>query len=184
MLIAMKANSTQASQNLELDAGERWFLVNSLPRCETKAEIHLGLQGFRTHVPRVIRTVRHARQLRTSHSPLFPSYLFIVINLDRDRWLSIQSTIGVRSLFMSDKRPIPVPRGVVEGLAERGRADHGGLDGLKTGQRVRMTSGPFTGLIGTLDFLDEKGRVRVLLDIMSTKVPVKVDRFRLLLAAK
>ena len=44
--------------------------------------------------------------------------------------------------------------------------------GLVTGQSVRILSGPFADFVGTLEWLDDAGRVRVLLDMMGAAVPV------------
>src|SRR5262252_6233262 len=103
-----------------LVGNERWFLAHTLPKGEWKAELHLGAQGFRTFQPQIRKTIRHARQLKTVRAPLFPRYLFVVLDLERDRWLSVRSTVGVSSLFGSrDGRPVPVPIGIVESLIER-----------------------------------------------------------------
>ena len=60
-----------------LAGNERWFLVHTQPKCEWKAELHLGAQGFRSYLPQILKTIRHARQLRMVRSPLFPRYLFV-----------------------------------------------------------------------------------------------------------
>ncbi len=80
-----------------LAGNERWFLAHTQPKSELKAGLHLGAQGFRTYLPQIEKTVRHARQLRTVQAPLFPRYLFVILDLDRDRWLSVRSTVGQRS---------------------------------------------------------------------------------------
>ena len=129
-------------------ASERWYLVYALPNNERKAEFHLGSQGFRTYLPQVQKTIRHARQLRTVRAPLFPRYLFVHLDLDRDRWLSVRSTIGVARLFTQhDGRPVPVPIGIVETLLARSVGNLVRLDaGLVVGQCVRVLSGPFAEL--------------------------------------
>jgi transcription elongation factor/antiterminator RfaH len=163
---------------------ERWFLVHTLPKGEKKAELHLGAQGFRTYLPQIRRTIRHARQLKTVRAPLFPRYLFVTLDLERDRWLSVRSTVGVSRLFTQDGRPVPVPIGIVESLIERSDADVTRLDaGLVNGQRVRILSGPFADFVGMLQRLDEAGRVRVLLEMMGTAVPVTLHRSALSPAA-
>src|ERR1700722_9013872 len=93
-----------------LDGDERWYLVHTLPRSEERARLHLEEgQGFRTHLPQILKTVRHARKLRMVRAPLFPRYLFVILDLGRDRWLSVRSTFGVSNLFTCEDRPIPVP---------------------------------------------------------------------------
>jgi transcription elongation factor/antiterminator RfaH len=169
---------SDARRSVGLKQNERWFLVHTQPKSERKAEMHLGAQGFRTHLPAIQKTIRHARQLRTVRAPLFPRYLFLILDPGRDRWLSVQSTVGVSSLFTCDDRPVPVPAGVVETLIEN--TDEANLTlftrGLVAGQSVRILAGPFADFVGTLERLDDAGRVRVLLDMMGTAVPIALGR--------
>lgn len=160
----------------------RWFLVHTLPRSELRARLHMNAQGFETFLPQIDRTIRHARQLRTVRAPLFPRYLFTRLDLDVDRWLSIQGTAGVACLYTCEGRPVPVPVGVVESLAIHAHQANLSLFGreLREGERVRIFRGPFAEFIGTLERLDENGRVRVLLTMMGSKVPVSVGRASLL----
>jgi transcription elongation factor/antiterminator RfaH len=167
-----------------LAGNERWFLAHTLPKSERRAELHLGAQGFRTYLPQIRKTIRHARQLRTVRAPLFPRYLFVTLDLERDRWLSVRSTVGVSSLFTQDGRPVPVPVGIVESLIEQCDGNLTRLDtGLVKGQHVRILSGPFADFVGTLERLDEAGRVQVLLEMMGTSVPVTLLRSALSPAA-
>ena len=96
----------------------------------------------------------------------------------------VRSTVGVSRLFTPDGRPVPVPVGIVESLIERsdGGADALGY-GLVKGQHVRILSGPFADFVGTLERLDEAGRVQVLLEMMGTSVPVTLHRSALAPAA-
>src|SRR5215470_8170644 len=161
-----------------LTGNERWFLVRTRPKCEQKAAWNLQAQSFRIFLPQILKTVRHARQLRTVRAPLFPGYLFIILDPGRDRWLAVRSTIGVSSLFTANGGPVPVPSGVVELLIERtdgSNVTRLDLD-LVEGQSVRILSGPLADFVGSLERLDTAGRVRVLLDIMGSAVRVKVPR--------
>jgi transcription elongation factor/antiterminator RfaH len=170
---------------LKLAVGERWFLAHTQPSSESKAELHLRAQGFRIHLPQIQKTIRHARQLKTVRAPLFPRYLFIILDLDRDRWLSVRSTVGISRLFTTqDGRPVPVPFGIVESLIDQSDGSVTRLDaGLVKGQQVRILCGPFADFIGTLERLDGAGRVQILLKLMGTAVPVSVHRSVLLPAA-
>jgi transcriptional antiterminator RfaH len=163
---------------LSLVGSERWFLAHTRPKREWKAQLHLGAQGFRTYLPQFPRTIRHARRLKTVLSPLFPRYLFIILNAERDRWLSVRSTVGVSSLFTTrDGRPVPVPAGVVESLIGQSQDNVTRLDtGLVKGQQVRILSGPFADFVGSLERLDGAERVQVLLEMMGTAVPVSLHR--------
>src|SRR5579862_8183633 len=83
---------------MPLDHGERWYAVHAQPFSELRAQGNLENQGFRTFVPKRHKTVRHARKLRTVESPFFPRYLFIVLDIERDRWRSVNGTFGVSRL--------------------------------------------------------------------------------------
>ena len=168
-----------------LAANERWFLAHTQPKGESKAKLHLGAQGFRTYLPQIQKTIRHARRLRTVRAPLFPRYLFVILDLERDRWLSVRSTVGVSRLITHpDGRPVPVPVGIVESLIEQCDGNLTRLDSsLVKGQHVRILSGPFAEFVGKLERLDEAGRVQVLLEMMGTSVPVTLHRSALSPAA-
>jgi len=165
----------------ELVGQERWHVAQTLRHHEKMAERHLKEQGFRGFFPLFRKTVRNARQLREIAAPVFPGYIFVILDLERDRWRSINGTLGIARLLTALQQPIPVPAGVVEGLIAT--LDHSGLallgGDLKTGQVVKVVAGPFAGQIGVLERLDAKGRVRVLLNIMGGQAPILVDRARL-----
>jgi transcription elongation factor/antiterminator RfaH len=155
---------------------ERWYVVHTQPHREGRAQAHLADQGFRTFLPRHRKTVRHARKLKTVSAPLFPRYLFVVLDLGRDRWRSVNGTFGVLRLVSGEESPTPVPPGIVESMASGCGAD-GHLDlgkSLAIGDRVRVLAGPFADCIGKLSRIDGAGRVRVLLNLLGGEVPVSI----------
>ena len=168
----------------ELLSGERWYVVRALPKREHGAEAQLAGQGFRVFMPKVSRNVRHARKTKAVHTPAFPGYLFVALDLQRDRWRSINGTFGVMSLIMAEERPVPVPRGVVEMIIDY--ADESGIcrfdRDLMEGQAIRVTGGPLAEAVGELVRLDKSGRVRVLLEIMGGRVLATVERSSLVAA--
>jgi Transcription termination factor nusG len=83
-----------SDNDLVLKDNKRWFLVQSQPRNELRARTHLSMLGFRTYIPSICKTTRRARRVRTICAPLFARYLFIILDLGRDRWLSIRSMVG------------------------------------------------------------------------------------------
>jgi transcription antitermination factor NusG len=173
------------SSSLVLEPGERWFAARVLPHRETTAQLNLHRQGFRSFTPKVRRTVRHARTLRTVLAPLFPGYIFVVLDLSIHRWRAVNSTIGVASLVMGVEQPMPVPMGIVEALVAA--TEPSGLirldRDLEIGEKVRIVSGPFAEALCQLVHLDDKGRVRVLLEMMGGQVPVQLERWRIAPAA-
>jgi transcriptional antiterminator RfaH len=156
----------------------RWYVVHTRPNCEFRALAQLENQRFKSFLPYFQKTVRHARQFRSAKAALFPRYCFVQLDIDRDRWRSVNSTIGVSHLIMEGERPKPVPAGIVEELMAV--ADGTGLVSLgprlRPGENVRLVTGPFAGLVGELLQLDDAGRVRVLLDVLGKRITVRASR--------
>lgn len=157
-------------------SGVRWYAVNSQVKRELRAQTQLEHQGYRTYLPKRLNTVRHARKLSTVVAAFFPRYLFVALDLSCCQWRCINSTFGVSSLVMAGELPHPVPPGVVEAMIAA--TDAKGLlsfeQKLKVGGPVRLLAGPFAEHLGTLERLDDSGRVRVLLEIMGGKIPVQI----------
>jgi len=152
----------------------RWYVVRTQAHREPHAARHLENQGFQVFLPRFLKSRRHARKFETVLAPLFPRYMFIKLDLERDRWRSVNGTFGVDRLLMRQGGPEAVPFGLVEQLHASASTD--GIvcrsESLKEGQAIRVVAGPFAEVLGTLDRLDDHNRVRVLLDILGGKVPV------------
>lgn len=153
---------------------ERWYAVQCQPNRERTAAFHLANQGFATFLPLRAKTRRHARRIDTVRVPLFPGYLFVCLDLNRDRWRSIGGTIGVVRLVAHGERPSPAPHGVVESLIEAcddEQTFHWQHE-LHAGQEIRVINGPLAELFGQLDAMTDSGRLRVLLNIMGGQRPV------------
>ena len=173
-ILTPTARNTARGLAADLAYSERWYAVHTLPFAEARAEGQLYRQGFQTFQPKRLKTVRHARRLNTVEAPFFPRYLFIVLNLARHQWRSVNGTFGVSRLVMGGDQPHPVPHGVVEaliaaadgrGILELGRK-------LQVGGPVRLMAGPFADQLAILEDLDDSGRVRVLLDILGRQVAI------------
>ena len=116
--------------------------------------------------------------MRVLKGPVFPRYLFVILDLDRDRWRSINGTFGVTSLVMAQDCPLPLPKGLVEYLIQS--TDENGLfreeSNLQPGQLVRVRTGPFAEAFGVLSRLNGSARVDVLIQFMSGDVRLNVLR--------
>ena len=156
----------------------RWFVVQTRPNGENRAEAHLRRQGFAVFLPGYRKLRRHARRESQVFRPLFPGYLFISLDPARDGWRKILSTRGVRDLVRFGEQPAAVPPGLVEDLmemAETGELQRRAAAPLaRPGDRVRVTAGPFREWIGRLQQLADHERVVVLLDLMGRAVKVRV----------
>jgi transcription elongation factor/antiterminator RfaH len=165
---------------------ERWYVVYTLLHRESAAQLHLRNQGFRTFLPLVTKTIRHARRHNTVMAPFFPQYLFVAFDLTRTRWRAINGTRGVASLIMQDDRPAPVQSGIVETLIASSSPAGEVLfcRDLTPGDHVRLIAGPFAGQLGILQELNGAGRVQVLLEGMESRIPTKLHMRSLILVSE
>lgn len=157
--------------------GTRWYVVQSKPRREIFAGANLVNQGFRIFLPRIRKTVRHARRTWRIECALFPRYLFVALDLSLHRWRSVCGTFGVSHFVANEAGPIPAPRGLVEDMI--GAADDTGILDLTgtliCGQGVQLLDGPFAGQIGRLLDLDDSGRAKVLLQLLGADREIAVS---------
>jgi len=152
--------------------------VQCLSNREFVAVAQLRRQGFTTFLPCRRKTRRHARKFDSVLRPFFPGYLFVRLDLSKDRWRSVNGTVGVVRLVGNTEAPSAAPVGSIESIARA--CDEGGVmqdaGVVSPGDPVRVTVGPFSELIGKLDRLDGAGRVRVLLELMGRRTSVALSR--------
>ena len=172
-------NRPIGASRFDLRSGERWYVAMTLPRRERLAATQLDNQRYRSFLPIQLETRRHARKFTTVLAPVFPRYVFVILDVDRQRWRSVNGTVGVQRLITDGERPLPVAAGVVETLVQSS-GHHGALiyrvDELAVGDRVKLVSGPFAGSLGVLQRLDGAGRVQILLALLGGSVKVSAAR--------
>lgn len=157
----------------------RWFVVETQPRAERLAVSHLERQGFPALCPHFRKTRRHARRVQSVLAPVFPGYAFVQFDPARHQWRAINGTTGVRRLVAaSPMRPQPMPEGVMQLILARCEGDvmTSLVPQVAPGDEVRLVSGPFAGRLATVEGLDDRGRVRLLLDVLGGVTPVDVAR--------
>ena len=154
-----------------------WFVVMSQPARERLASIQLRNQELECFLPLRWKTIRNHRRIASVLAPLFPGYLFVRLGEAAAAWRAVNGTLGVRRLVMSGDRPLAAPEGFVEALI-RAVGPDGAISfraELRVGDRVSVLTGPFADRIGELVDMDDRGRVAVLLELLSTRVPVRTS---------
>lgn len=122
---------------------KRWYVVQTYTGREQVALAHLAHQHFEAFCPTRVKSSRRGRKKVRVNAPYFPGYLFVSLNLDTDRWNSINGTIGVIHLLASGTagRPTPLPPDFVEHL-QFNDSNAGAASELRAGQQVRVIGGP------------------------------------------
>jgi len=175
--------SDAAQVRHEVHCGEfrHWYVVQSKAGQEALANSHLSRQGYRSFLPTFEKNVRHARKVVRRKKPLFPGYLFVELNLEKDSWYPINSTIGVSRVLSFGGQLAQLPFGLVERMIELSDRQVAGSvqPEFTPGDRVRVLSGAFDNWIGDVVSLPDTDRVTLLVSMLSRKVPVTVRQSQL-----
>lgn len=133
-----------------------WFVCCTVPQREFKAADELAALGLMTLVP---YEVRHRKQLGKGNRPvmvpfpvpLMPSYVFLGTK-DVVPWYDVRSLRDVRGQISFDGTPARL--GEIEIARIRAMAAdirHESHKGLRLGDRVSITDGPFRSLEGLVE---------------------------------
>ena len=153
----------------------RWYVVQTHPHAEGRADAHLRRQGFTTYMPRLLKQRRHARKTETVSRPLFPRYMFVLIDHTHQGWHAIRSTFGVTGLVGGENGPIAVREDVIAALkAQEGDDGYVRMAARKfaAGAAVRVVDGIFASAVGFFESMSDSDRVSVLLDLLGRRVRV------------
>jgi transcriptional antiterminator RfaH len=145
-----------------------WYLVQCKPRDDDRALEHLGRQGFECYRPMYERErVRSGRRCRAP-AALFPGYIFIRLDRIHDNWLPICSTRGVARIVRFAGSPLPVADEIIEEIRRRVAGKSIREPYLKSGERVVITEGSFSGIEAIFMTSDGDERVILLLNILQS----------------
>ena len=156
----------------------KWLLVYTKTREEERAKKNLENQGFKTFLP-IIAYEKISQPKSISFEPMFPRYLFITINAERDNWAHIKSTRGVSHLVMFGDKFAEVPNSVVTFL--KTRVDYNDIVKQKVtrqefqkGDKLVIKKGVLNGKKATFLSKTSKERVRILLNLMNALIIAEV----------
>ncbi len=152
----------------------RWYVVYSKPRREEFAQSNLQRKGLEVFFPRL--ALPYPRPKQNPIVPLFPNYLFVRLRLPEEYSYALWSP-GVKNIVSFNDTPAPIDEDIVTFL--KSQADVAsiikGHSQLAVGQQIRISGGPFDGIIGIIhDPPDARGRVGVLMQLLSRQVKVAV----------
>jgi transcriptional antiterminator RfaH len=191
-LLALERSMTEAAQKKLLDEQplipasfpleRRWYVIYTNIKCEFRANMGLKAKGFETFLPYIRKRIRHGRYTNVVDRPVFPRYLFIKFDVEKDEWFHpIKSTDGVEDLIRNDNIPVRIPEQQIERL--RYSQACGDFDTTKkpvsaymAGEIVRIQEGVFSGFSATvLAAMPDKNRAELMLEFLGRKSKIELD---------
>jgi transcription antitermination factor NusG len=155
-----------------------WYALRSKPRKEDVVWRQCREQGYEVFYPRLrVQPINpRARKVKA----YFPGYLFTHVDLDTIGLSAFQWMPHAIGLVTFGGEPSTVPENLIYAIQRRVEeiSAAGGevFDGLKKGDKVLISYGPFEGYEAIFDTrLPGSERVRVLLDLLSNKRQVPIE---------
>lgn len=154
----------------------RWFAAYTSPRHEKHVSQQMRREGIQNFLP-LYKSIRRWKDRRKElELPIFPGYLFVRIAL-RER-LKVLQLPGVVQLVSFQGQPAPLPDAEIEMLRHQlsRTSELQPHPFLTVGRRVRVHSGPMSGVEGILVRKKDKFRVVVSIELIQRSVAMEIDQ--------
>lgn len=163
-----------------------WFVVHTTSGHEVRVAetlrqrvetMGLSENVFELLVPTQDRIIIRSGKKATIKEKIFPGYMLIKMIMDDPTWLAVRTTPGITGFVGAGKQPTPLSELEVQNIqkfvstpAKRFKTR------FTKGEAVKITDGPFSDFLGTINEIDEeKGKVKVLVSIFGRETPVELD---------
>ncbi|MCY3881493.1 MAG: transcription termination/antitermination protein NusG [Chloroflexi bacterium] len=180
-------------------SGRSWYFVNTYSGHEYKVrhaikatidQMDAGDRVFHVIVPTEDEIEIREGQRRTVKRKLYPGYVLVqTITLEEgdaesdNLWHMIRNTSGVTGFVSAGSdaggtpKPVALTQDEVNNILRAMRMEQPRVRvGFQVGESVRIASGPFEDLVGSVDEINtEKGKVRVLVSMLGRETPVELD---------
>lgn len=170
------------------EIAKEWYVVNTYAGHENRVKENLqkrvetmGLEHnlFKILVAEEseveIKNGKKVEKLRN----LFPGYLFVEMIMTDEAWYVVRNTPGVTGFIGSSgggAKPFPVSPEEIETIFRRlGLSEHKIVVDFVVGNHVRILNGPFSGIEGTVESLnDESQSAIVLTTLFGRETPTEI----------
>lgn len=155
--------------------GAEWYAAYIKHQHEKKAAHLLERKGVEVFLPLQKVINRWKDRNKEICLPLFPGYLFLHSNL-QDKF-QILNTPGVFFLVENGGRACPIPRQEIDSIR---RIVESGVHAqahpfVSTGDRVRICSGPLSGVAGMLTRFKNQYRVVLTVELLQRAASIEVE---------
>lgn len=158
---------------------KQWYVVNTYSgherRVKENLERRVESMGIENYLFRIL--VAEEKEIEYKNGKkvekmknLFPGYLFVEMIMTDEAWYIVRNTPGVTGFIGSSgggAKPFPVSPEEIESILQRmGLSDQKLVVDFKVGDTVRILGGPFAGVEGTVDSMNDDSQSAVILTIL------------------
>ena len=161
------------------EAKKEWYVVNTYAghenRVKDNLEKRLETMGISDNLFRIVVAEETQIEVKNEKSKevvrnIFPGYLFVEMIMTDEAWYVVRNTPGVTGFIGSSgggAKPFPVAKEEMEAILKRiGQAGLKVDVNFKVGDRGQIVSGPFSGMEGVVDSMNDQTQVATVLIIL------------------
>lgn len=167
---------------------KEWYVVNTYSGHENKVkeklEMRASSMGMEDYIYRVVVPEQKVVETKDGKEKeknvkMFPGYILVEMVMTDEAWFIVRNTPGVTGFIGSSgkgAKPFPLTSAEVDhilGSMGMSRLDLG--NELKQDDKVKVISGPFQGMIGTVKQIDfEHQQLEVIIDLFGQETTVEL----------
>lgn len=158
---------------------KRWYVVNTYAghenRVKDNLEKRIKTMGMEDNLFRVVVAeeteidYKNGKKIEKTKN-MFPGYIFVEMIMSDDAWYQVRNTPGVTGFIGSSGggvKPLPVGDEEMENILRKlGMSEQKVVVNFKVGDRVKILSGPFANVEGTIESMNDDAEVATILTIM------------------
>ena len=158
---------------------KQWYVVNTYAghenRVKENLEKRVETMGISDSLFRIVVAeeteieYKNGKPVEKSHN-LFPGYLFVEMIMTDEAWYVVRNTPGVTGFIGSSgggAKPFPVSPDEIEAILRRmGLSERKVNVDFTVGDRVKILSGPLSGIEGKVESMDNDSQVANVLCIL------------------
>ena len=174
---------------------KQWYVVNTYSGHEMKVKEKLEMRAesmdmqdyiYRVVVPEQTEVEVKDGVEKTKIKKLFPGYILVEMVMSDEAWFVVRNTPGVTGFIGSSgkgAKPTPLQPYEVDNILRTMGISRIEVDKeLEIGKKVKIISGPFTGMFGTIEEIDNDNQ-KLMLNVdlfgQATSVEVEISQIEL-----
>ena len=163
----------------DLSNEKQWYVVNTYVghenRVKENLEKRLETMGISDNLFRIVVAEETQIEVKNEKTKevvknIFPGYLFVEMIMTDEAWYVVRNTPGVTGFIGSSgggAKPIPVKGPEIEKILRMiGQSDKAVEVSFKVGDVVKILSGPFSGMEGSVESMNDQTQIATVLIIL------------------
>ena len=168
---------------------KQWYVVNTYSGHENKVKEKLEMRAesmdMKDYIYRVIvpeeKVIEEKDGVKKEKiKKLFPGYILVEMVMSDEDWFVVRNTPGVTGFIGSSgkgAKPTPLQPYEVDNLLKSMDIERIDIkNDLKVGDKIKIVDGPFAGMFGKIDTIDEENKVvNAIVDLFGQETTIECE---------